>query len=59
MTTSADVVHGFVRALGIHDFEAAQTLLSKEFTFRGPFDTFDDPKAYLEAEEALPHRQGR
>lgn len=49
MTISADVVHGFLRALGVRDFEAAETLLANEFTFRGPFDTFDDPKSYIGA----------
>ena len=53
MATSVEVVHCFLRALGQGDFEAAHTILAKEFAFRGPFDTFDDPKSYLEALKKL------
>jgi limonene-1,2-epoxide hydrolase len=53
MTTPADVVHGFLRALGVRDFEAAAALLAKEFTFQGPFDRFSDPKSYLGALQKL------
>ncbi len=53
MTTSSEVVHGFLRAVGARDFEAAGTLLGNQFTFRGPFDTFSDPKSYLGALQKL------
>ena len=49
MTQSSDIVHAFLHALGARDFKTAETLLAKEFTFQGPFDTFRDPKSYLGA----------
>jgi len=53
MASSGEVVYRFLRALGQRDFEAAQANLAKEFTFRGPFDTFNDPRSYLEALKRL------
>src|SRR5579871_5324576 len=49
VTKPADVVQRFLHALGRRDFDGVEALLAKEFTFRGPFDTFEDPTFYLEA----------
>ena|SRR5438876_3244456 len=49
MSTTADVIHKFLGALGQGDFGAARNALTDDFTFRGPFDNFATPEPYVEA----------
>jgi limonene-1,2-epoxide hydrolase len=53
MTTALGVVQRFQQALQSGDKVAARKVLADHFTFRGPFDTFDQPEAYLAALEKL------
>jgi limonene-1,2-epoxide hydrolase len=49
MSNQADVVNGFLHAVGEGDFALARKRLANDLTFQGPFDTFNDPDSYLEA----------
>ncbi len=49
MGNPTHLVTGYLQALGQRDFAAARTLLSEDFAFEGPFDTFNDPDSYLGA----------
>jgi hypothetical protein len=53
MSKTVEVVNGFKGALGQGDFGAARKLLSDDFAFQGPFDTFSKPEPYLEALKKL------
>jgi limonene-1,2-epoxide hydrolase len=53
MTSALAVVQRFQQALQSGDKAAARKLLAERFTFRGPFDHFDRPEAYLAALDKL------
>jgi SnoaL-like domain len=49
----ADVVTAYQQALGDRNFEAARGLLSDDFRFAGPFETFDAADDYLRTVRGL------
>jgi hypothetical protein len=53
MTTVLALVQSFQRALQSGDQTAARALMADHCTFRGPFDRFDRPEAYLAALDKL------
>lgn len=53
MSDGADVVRGFMQALGKGDFAEARTFLKDQFSFKGPFDSFDRAEPYIEALKRL------
>src|SRR5215472_16592569 len=53
MTTAADVVESYSRALSARDFETAHALLADDLRFEGPIDTFDRADDYMNAIKGL------
>ena len=53
MAKPAEVVQGFMRAMGKGDFVAARKYLDDNLSFRGPIETFQSADAYLESLKKL------
>jgi hypothetical protein len=48
-----DVVARYHEALGARDFDGARALLREDLRFTGPFESFENADAYLEAVQRL------
>ena len=55
MAKSADVVQGFMTAMGKGDFVAARSYLDDNLSFQGPIETFQEADPYLESLKKLHH----
>jgi hypothetical protein len=55
MAKSADIVQGFMGAMGKGDFVAARKYLDTNLSFQGPIDTFHQAEPYLESLKKLRH----
>jgi SnoaL-like protein len=53
MSPAADVAEKFIQSIAAGKFEAARQLLASDFSFVGPFDTFDSAEPYLAALQRL------
>jgi hypothetical protein len=51
--SNQDRARDFIQLIATGEFETAKALLHDEFTFEGPFDTFDRPEPYFAALEQL------
>ena len=55
MAQAADIVQGFMRAMGTCDFIAARTHPDDHLSFQGPIETFQKADPYLESLKKLHH----
>ena len=53
MAKAADIVQGFMGAMGKGDFVAARRFLDSNLSFRGPIETFQHADDYLESLKKL------
>ena len=53
LTQTANVVQRFMQAMEKGDFAMARELLTDDFTFQGPIETFRRPEPYLESLKKL------
>jgi hypothetical protein len=53
MAKPADIVQGFMGAMGKGDFVAARKYLDDHLSFQGPIETFQTPEPYLESLKKL------
>jgi ketosteroid isomerase-like protein len=51
--SARDIVERYHAAWQAHDYDSVRTLLHDDLDFRGPFDTFDNADAFIEAIRAL------
>jgi hypothetical protein len=47
MSNAETTVRGFMRCLEAGDFRTLRSLLKDDLSFKGPFDSFDEPGSYL------------
>ncbi|HUC77007.1 MAG TPA: nuclear transport factor 2 family protein [Vicinamibacterales bacterium] len=55
MAKAADIVQGFIGAMGKGDFVAARKFLDSDLSFQGPIETFHQADPYLESLRKLHH----
>lgn len=55
MAKAADIVQGFMGAMGKGDFVAARKFLDNNLSFQGPIETFHQADPYLESLKKLHH----
>jgi hypothetical protein len=55
MAKAADIVQGFMGAMGKGDFVAARKFLDSNLSFQGPIETFHQADPYLESLKKLHH----
>ena len=55
MAKAADIVQGFIGAMGKGDFVAARKFLDSNLSFQGPIETFHQADPYLESLRKLHH----
>lgn len=55
MAQPAEIVQGFMTAMGKGDFAAARKYLAANLSFQGPIETFHQADTYLESLKKLHH----